>query len=219
MTLIPETYPALSSKMRPSRALILGSTSVYRRELLARLRIAFDVVSPEVDETPLPAEVPADLAWRLALAKANAVADLYPEAVVIGSDQVADLNGTPLGKPGTHERAVAQLRQMRGQTVVFQTAIAVVCHASRFEQVRLMPVRVRFRGESEVSDADIAHYLHTEQPYDCAGSAKSEGLGIALLAAIESDDPTALIGLPLILTCDLLRAAGVSLLSGPGATA
>ena len=186
---------------------------MYRRELLARLHIPFDVVSPEVDETPLFGEMPAVVAQRLALAKAHAVARLHPQAVVIGSDQVADLNGMPLGKPGTHERAVAQLRQMRGQTVVFQTAVAVVCHATGFEQLHLASVRVQFQDEQVVSDADIEHYLRTEQPYDCAGSAKSEGLGIALLAAIDSDDPTALVGLPLIRTCDLLRAAGVSLLS------
>ncbi len=220
MTSTPAHLPVSSPGQSPitttprlHRQLILGSTSVYRRELLARLRIAFDVVSPEVDETPLFGETPAVLAQRLALAKAHAVARLHPQAVVIGSDQVADLHGTPLGKPGTHERAVAQLRQMRGQTVVFQTAVAVVCHATGFEQLHLAPVRVQFQDEHVVSDADIEHYLRTEQPYDCAGSAKSEGLGIALLAAIDSDDPTALVGLPLIRTCDLLRAAGVSLLS------
>lgn len=205
--------PPLATTPRLPRQLILGSTSVYRRELLARLRIPFDVVSPEVDETPLFGETPAVLAQRLALAKAHAVARLHPQAVVIGSDQVADLNGIPLGKPGSHERAVAQLRQMRGQTVVFQTAVAVVCHATGFEQLHLASVRVQFQDEQVVSDADIEHYLRTEQPYDCAGSAKSEGMGIALLAAIDSDDPTALVGLPLIRTCDLLRAAGVSLLS------
>ena len=192
---------------------------MYRRELLARLQIPFDVVSPEVDETPLSGERPAALAQRLALAKAHAVARLHPHAVVIGSDQVADLNGTPLGKPGTHERAVAQLRLMRGQMVVFQTAVAVVCHATGFEQLLLAPVRVQFQDEQVVSDADIEHYLRTEQPYDCAGSAKSEGLGITLLAAIDSDDPTALVGLPLIRTCNLLRAAGMSLLSRSGVAA
>ena len=202
----------LSTTLILPRQLILGSTSVYRRELLARLRIPFDVVGPEVDETPLLGETPAVLAQRLALAKAHAVAQLHPQAVVIGSDQVADLHGAPLGKPGSHKRAVAQLRQMRGQTVVFQTAVAVVCHATGFEQLHLASVRVQFQDERVVSDADIEHYLRTEQPYDCAGSAKSEGLGIALLAEIDSDDPTALVGLPLIRTCDLLRAAGVSLL-------
>ncbi len=192
-----------------NRQLILGSTSPYRRELLARLRLPFDVASPDVDETPQPNETPRDLACRLALAKAHAVAARFPAAVVIGSDQVADLDGQPLGKPGTHERAVAQLRQMRGKTVVFQTAVAVVCHDTGFEQVDLAPVRVRFR---DLGDAEIEAYLRAETPYDCAGSAKSEGLGITLLASIENDDPTALVGLPLIRTAGLLRAAGLALL-------
>ena len=191
------------------RALILGSTSRYRRELLQRLRVPFDVVSPDVDETPLPGETPQTLATRLALAKAKAVAAHHPNAVVIGSDQVADLNGEPLGKPGTHERAVLQLQRMRGQTVVFQTAVSVVCQASGFEQTELAQIKVRFR---DLSDAEIEAYLRAEEPYDCAGSAKSEGLGIALLDAIDNDDPTALIGLPMIRTARLLRAAGVDLL-------
>ena len=191
------------------RALILGSTSRYRRELLQRLRVPFDVVSPDVDETPLPGEAPQALATRLALAKAKAVAALHPNAVVIGSDQVADLNGEPLGKPGTHERAVVQLQRMRGQTVIFQTAVSVVCHESSFEQTELAQIKVRFR---ELSDAEIEAYLRAEEPYDCAGSAKSEGLGIALLDAIDNDDPTALIGLPMIRTARLLRAAGIDLL-------
>ncbi|RKJ96328.1 Maf family nucleotide pyrophosphatase [Alicycliphilus denitrificans] len=190
------------------RSLVLGSTSRYRRELLARLGLPFDVAAPAVDETPLAGEAPRALALRLALAKARAVAAAHPQAVVIGSDQVADLDGKPLGKPGNHERATAQLRRMRGQTVVFHTALAVVCQATGFEQVDLAPVRVRFR---DLSDAEIERYLHAEQPYDCAGSAKSEGLGIALLDAIDSDDPTALIGLPLIRTCRMLRAAGLAL--------
>lgn len=162
-----------------------------------------------MDETPQPGEAPRELALRLALAKARAVAARHPEAVVIGSDQVADLAGQALGKPGEHARAVQQLRQMRGQTVVFQTALAVVCLATGFEQVDLAQVRVRFR---DLSDEEIEHYLQTEKPYDCAGSAKSEGLGIALLDAIENDDPTALVGLPLIRTARMLRAAGVKLL-------
>ena len=192
----------------PSRPLGLGSTSRYRRELLARLGLPFDVAAPAVDETPQPGEAPRALALRLALAKARAVAALHPEAIVIGSDQVADLAGAPLGKPGNHARATAQLRQMSGQTVVFQTALAVACQATGFEQVDLAPVRVRFRA---LSDAEIERYLQAEQPYDCAGSAKSEGLGIALLDAIDSDDPTALIGLPLIRTARMLRAAGLVL--------
>jgi septum formation protein len=193
----------------PSPPVVLGSTSRYRRELLARLNLPFEVAVPDVDETPLAQETPRELALRLALAKARAVAHRYPQAVVIGSDQVADLAGQPLGKPGTHERAVQQLRQMRGQTVVFQTALAVVCLASGFEQVDLAQVRVQFRA---LSDEEIEHYLQAEQPYDCAGSAKSEGLGIALLDSIDNDDPTALVGLPLIRTARMLRAAGVRLL-------
>jgi len=190
------------------RPLILGSTSRYRRELLERLRIPFDVVSPDVEETPLAGEAPQALATRLALAKAKAVAALYPHAVVIGSDQVADLHGEPLGKPGNHERAVRQLQRMRGQTVVFQTAVSVVCVDSQFEKTELAQIKVRFR---DLSDAEIEAYLRAEEPYDCAGSAKSEGLGIALLDAIENDDPTALIGLPMIRTTRLLREAGIDL--------
>lgn len=193
--------------MRP--ALILASTSRYRRELLERLRLPFDVVSPEVDETPLPGEAPAALALRLALAKARAVHARRPEAVVIGSDQVADLDGEPVGKPHTHERAVAQLTRLSGRSVVFQTGVAVL--APGFERALLAPVRVRFRA---LALAEIEHYLRTEQPYDCAGSAKSETLGIALLEAIDSDDPTALVGLPLIRTCALLREAGLDPLAG-----
>ena len=190
------------------RTLILGSTSPYRRELLQRLRIPFEVQRPEVDETPLPHETPVALAQRLALTKAQAVAQRFPQAIVIGSDQVADLNGEPLGKPGNHANAVAQLQRMRGQSVVFQTAVSVVCLATGFAQTELAQVKVQFR---HVSDAAIEAYLQAEQPYDCAGSAKSEGLGIALLERIDNHDPTALVGLPLILTCRLLRAAGMTL--------
>ena len=191
------------------RPLILGSTSVYRRELLQRLRLPFEVVAPHVDETPLPGESPQTLAERLAMAKARAVAQLHPHSVVIGSDQVADLDGEPLGKPGNHERAVLQLQRMRGRTVVFQTAVAVVCQETGFAGQALSQVMVRFRP---LTDQAIDTYLHAEQPYDCAGSAKSEGLGIALLESIDNQDPTALVGLPLIHTCRLLRAAGVPLL-------
>lgn len=201
---------ARSGAARPTaRRLILGSTSPYRRELLQRLQIPFEVASPAVDETPLPGEAPVALARRLALAKAHAVAAAFPDAVVIGSDQVADLNGQALGKPGNHANAVAQLRQMRGQSVVFQTAVAVVCLQSGFEQTDLAAVKVQFRA---LGDEEIENYLQAEQPYDCAGSAKSEGLGISLLEAIENDDPTALVGLPLIRTCRMIRAAGIPLL-------
>lgn len=186
--------------------LILASTSRYRRELLERLRLPFELRTPDVDEAPRPGERPAALAQRLALAKAQAVAKAFPDAVVIGSDQVADLDGEPIGKPGSHERAVAQLRAMRGRSVVFQTAVAVVRASTGYVGTALAPVTVRFRP---LDDAEIEHYLRTEQPYDCAGSAKCETLGIALLDAIESDDPTALVGLPLIRTSALLRAAGI----------
>jgi septum formation protein len=186
--------------------LILASTSRYRRELLSRLRLPFEVLSPEVDESALPDEVPASLAQRLALAKARAVARRRPEAVVIGSDQVADLDGQALGKPGTHERAVQQLRHMRGHRVLFHTAVAVVRAATGFESTALNSVAVSFRM---LRDDEIEFYLRTEQPYDCAGSAKCETLGISLLSAIESDDPTALVGLPLIRTSELLRQAGI----------
>ena len=201
---------SLPVRSHKARSLVLGSTSPYRRELLQRLQIPFEIAAPEVDETPHPGEAPRMLAQRLALAKARAVAHLFPDAVVIGSDQVADLSGTPLGKPGTHEKAVAQLRQMRGQTVVFQTAVSVVCTESGFEENSLAAVSVKFR---DLTDIEIENYLRAEQPYDCAGSAKSEGLGITLLASIDSDDPTALVGLPLIRTCQMLRAAGIELLS------
>lgn len=197
------------STLPQNRQLVLGSTSRYRHELLTRLRLPFEVAAPDVDETPEPGEQPAGLARRLALAKARAVALKFPAAVVIGSDQVAELDGEAVGKPGTHARAVTQLQRMRGRTVVFYTAVAVVCLETGFEQMELVAARVRFR---QLGDAEIEAYLIAEQPYDCAGSAKSEGLGIALLDAIESDDPTALVGLPLIRTCSMLRAAGIGLL-------
>jgi septum formation protein len=181
--------------------LILASTSRYRRELLERLRVPFDLAAPDVDERALPAEAPA----ALALAKARALARLHPQTVVIGSDQVADFSGKAIGKPGSHDRAREQLRSMSGQRVVFQTAVAVVCQATGFERGALAPVTVSFR---HLSDAEIERYLLLEQPYDCAGSAKCETLGIALAESIESDDPSALVGLPLIRTCALLREAG-----------
>ena len=189
--------------------LILGSTSPYRRELLQRLRLPFDTDAPRVDETARSGEAPTALASRLALEKAHEVARRHPGAVVIGADQVAELDGQAIGKPGNHARAVAQLQWLRGRRVVFHTAVAVVRPDTGFAQGLLAPVTVLFRA---LSDAEIAHYLRLEQPYDCAGSAKCETLGIALLDAIESDDPTALIGLPLIRTCALLRAAGIDVL-------
>jgi len=191
------------------RKLVLGSTSPYRRELLARLRIPFDVAAPDVDESPRTSETPQQLACRLAMAKAHAVAVQFPACVVIGSDQVAELDGQALGKPGNHARARAQLQQMRGKCVIFQTAVAVVCLETGFAQIELAQVKVKFR---ELSDFEIESYLRLETPYDCAGSAKSEGLGIALLDSIDNDDPTALVGLPLIRTSRMIQAAGIKVL-------
>ena len=188
------------------RRLILASTSPYRRELLSRLRLPFEAMAPGVDEAAQPGEAPAALAQRLAQRKAQAVAARHADAVVIGSDQVAELDGQALGKPGGHERAVQQLRAMRGRDVRFHTAVAVLCNASGFEQQALVTVNVHFR---DLNDDEIERYLVLEQPYDCAGSAKCETLGIALVDAIESDDPTALVGLPLIRTSAMLRAAGL----------
>lgn len=186
--------------------LILASTSSYRRELLQRLRLPFDVESPAVDEEAAPDETPEKLASRLALAKARAVAARHPDAVVIGSDQVCDLDGQALGKPGNHAMALLQLRQLSGRAAIFHTAVAVVRTNVGFEQVELAPVRVQFRT---LSDAEIERYLRLDEPYDCAGSAKCETLGIALMESITSDDPTALIGLPLIRTSRMLRQAGI----------
>lgn len=186
--------------------LILASSSRYRRELLGRLRLPFEVIAPDVDEAALPGEAPAALAERLARAKARAVAALHPNAVVIGSDQVCELDAQALGKPGDHARATLQLRRLSGRAAAFHTAVTVAHAVNGFEQSALATVRVRFRP---LSDNDIDRYLHLDQPYDCAGSAKCETLGITLLEAIESDDPTALIGLPLIATARLLRLAGI----------
>ena len=186
-----------------AKKLILASTSIYRRELLERLRVPFSIISPEVDETPLPGERTLDLALRLAKAKAAAVAKDHPEAWVIGSDQVADLCGAAIGKPGNFERALAQLQLMRGATVTFHTALCLM-HGD-IETTLSVPTQVTFR---KLSDEALEAYLHAEEPYDCAGSAKSEGLGISLLELIQSEDPTALIGLPLIALSGLLRDAG-----------
>lgn len=206
--------PSLQAAPLPSPRLVLGSTSPYRRELLARLGMPFDVVSPEVDERPLRDEAPLQTALRLAAQKARAVAQrCEDDAVVIGSDQVADLNGMVMGKPGDHARAKAQLQAMRGQTVRFHTAVCVKRAATRFEQTQVSTVSVRFRA---LSDDAIDTYLRLEQPYDCAGSAKCEGLGIVLLEGIDSDDPTALVGLPLIVTTSLLQAAGLDVLGQLG---
>ena len=187
--------------------LVLASTSPYRRELLARLRLPFDAERPEVDETPHPGESPAALVTRLASAKAAAVAVRRPGDWVIGSDQVAELDGAPLGKPGGREQAIVQLAAMSGRAIAFRTAVTVVGPDGR-QLSALDTTTVRFRS---LGRDEIARYIDAEQPFDCAGSFKSEGLGIALFDAIESRDPTALIGLPLIATASLLREAGFAL--------
>ena len=203
------TLPPFASAAAGHPTLILASTSPYRRELLERLRVPFEIVRPEVDEAPLANEAPKDIASRLSLAKAQAVARQFPHSVVIGSDQVADLNGQAIGKPGAHERAVMQLTNMSGKMVLFHTAVSVLRLDMGFGQTLCACARVKFR---ELDRAEIEAYLLAEQPYDCAGSAKSEALGIALLESIESDDPTTLVGLPLIRTSALLRAAGIRIL-------
>jgi septum formation protein len=195
-----------------ARPLVLASTSRHRRALLERLGVPFDVQAPGVDETALPGEVPAATACRLAEAKARAVAGRYAHALVFGSDQVANAGGVAIGKPGSHAEASAQLCMLSGREVVFHTAVALVDAASRRCQLRLVDVATTFRALSPVS---IEDYLRRERPYDCAGSIRSEGLGIALVDAIRSDDPTALIGLPLIALIDLLRAEGVDILGAP----
>ena len=187
--------------------LILASTSRYRRELLQRLRLPFDVAAPETDESARPGETPQALARRLAAAKATAIASQMPGAWVIGSDQVAELDGIALGKPGTRAAAVSQLASMSGREVVFRTAVSVVHGDGRAFHAEDATV-VRFRV---LDDAEIGRYVDAEQPFDCAGSFKSEGLGIVLFDAIVSQDPTALIGLPLIATAGLLRRAGYAL--------
>lgn len=192
-----------------SKKLILASTSPYRRELLERLGLPFEVANPQTDETPLPGEAPEATALRLSEAKARAVASAFPDALVIGSDQVAVMDGQVFGKPGDHPRAVEQLRRLRGRTVNFYTGLCLLDTLSGRAQVRGIPTLVTFR---DLSDGEIENYLRREQPYDCAGAAKSEGLGITLLARMQGDDPNALVGLPLIALCDLLRNAGVAIL-------
>ncbi len=187
--------------------LILASTSPYRRELLARLRLPFETMSPGVDEAPRPGEAAADLVLRLAREKADAVAARVPDAIVIGADQVAVLDTAALSKPGTHANAVTQLRAMRGRRVSFLTAVAVSHRATGTTETRLVATDVHFR---DFDDATIDAYLRSERPYDCAGSAKIEALGIVLVRRLDSTDPTALIGLPLIALVDLLADFGVS---------
>jgi septum formation protein len=189
--------------------LILASTSPYRKELLERLQIPFEVCNPKTDETALPSESATNLALRLAQAKAQAVAAEYRNALIIGSDQVAVANGKIYGKPGNHENAVIQLQALRGQTVNFFTALCLLDTRNNTAQVTGVPTLVKFRN---LSDCEIENYLCKEQPYQCAGAAKSEGLGVTLLESMTGDDPTALIGLPLIALCHQLRQAGVNIL-------
>jgi septum formation protein len=191
------------------RALVLASTSPYRRELLGRLGLPFVVAAPRIDETPVRGEAPSATALRLAQMKARAVAPGHPGSLIVGSDQVAEVDGVAVSKPGSHEAALAQLRGMRGRTILFRTGVCLLDAASGRVQCDLVDVASTFRV---LDDAEIENYLRRERPYDCAGAVKSEGLGIALFARIESDDPTALIGLPLIRLVDFLRREGVRIL-------
>jgi septum formation protein len=195
------------------RTLVLGSTSRYRRALLERLRIPFVAVAPDIEEAAVPGETPAATALRLSEAKARAVAGRFEDALVIGSDQVANCDGRPIGKPGDRMRAFAQLRELSGRTVVFHTGVALVDTRSGRCRSELVDVTSTFRT---LTDVEIATYLDREQPYDCAGSVRSEALGIVLFERIASDDPTALIGLPLIALTRLLRAEGVDVLHRAG---
>jgi septum formation protein len=193
----------------PLPRLILASGSAYRKELLGRLRLPFEAISPDIDESALPGEAPSDTALRLAVAKAEALASSAGAALIIGSDQVATLDGVHIGKPGSHQAALAQLRMMRGREVLFHTALCLLDtreDAPRRLQRENVLTRARFRN---LPDAELDAYLRIEQPYDCAGSAKNEALGIALLEHIQSDDPTALTGLPLIALVSMLRHAGM----------
>ena len=192
---------------QPPVTLVLASTSPYRRELLSRLGLPFSVASPDTDESPRPGEAAEALALRLAETKARAVAPAYPQALIIGSDQVAIANGKIYGKPGTHERAVAQLQELSGQSVNFYTALCLYDSRNDSRQICGVPTLVKFRS---LSDSEIDNYLAREPAYNCAGSAKSEGLGIALLDSLSGDDPNALVGLPLIALCAMLRQAGMN---------
>jgi septum formation protein len=190
--------------------LVLASTSRYRRELLSRLGLPFEVLAPEVDETPLPGESPSATALRLSVLKAQAAAATYPDALIIGSDQVLMLDSEQLGKPGNFDKAFAQLKRMQGRAMVFHTALTVLNSRNGHTQTRDVPTVVHIRP---LSDAQISAYLLKEQPYDCAGSAKSESLGIALMERMESPDPTALVGLPLMALTEMLGNEGVDVLT------
>jgi septum formation protein len=196
-----------SSAPNSTPRLILASSSAYRRELLARLGLPFEAIAPDIDETPRPGETPDATALRLAREKAAAIAARHPDALVIGSDQVATLDGEQIGKPGDHARALAQLRQMRGREVVFHTALCLWDGRNGTHELENVRTLVTFR---DLPDAELDAYLRIEQPYDCAGSAKNEALGIAILERIDSADPTALTGLPLIALTTMLRRAGVA---------
>ncbi|HEX8981014.1 MAG TPA: Maf family nucleotide pyrophosphatase [Parasulfuritortus sp.] len=190
--------------------LVLASTSPYRRELLSRLGVPFEIAAPDIDETPLAGESPDDTAQRLSVLKAQAVAEQFPDALIIGSDQVALLEGRQLGKPGTHEKAAAQLRAMRGKTLEFHTALTLLNAATGRTQTANVPVRLVMR---DYSDAQIEAYLRKDQPYNCCGSARSESLGIALIARYETEDPNALVGLPLIKLTEMLANEGLDVLT------
>jgi septum formation protein len=188
--------------------LVLASSSPYRRDLLARLRIPFETASPQIDESPRDAEAPADTALRLAREKAAALAPRFPDALIIGADQVAELDNRPLGKPGTHANALCQLRMCSGRAVAFHTGLCLLNASTGSARVAVALNRVRFRN---LDEGEIERYLRREQPYDCTGSAKADAFGIVLIHEIEGNDPNALVGLPLILLVDMLRSAGLSL--------
>jgi septum formation protein len=190
----------------PTRRLVLASTSRYRKELLQRLGLPFETASPHSDERPLGGEAPEQTALRLAGLKAQSVRAAHRDALIIGSDQVATSGGRTLGKPGDHPTAVRQLKSLSGKSADFHTAVALLDATSGSVQSRVVPCRVHFRT---LDDARIERYLQKEKPYDCAGSAKAEGLGIALIARIETEDPTSLIGLPLIALTEMLERAGL----------
>jgi len=192
-----------------SKTIVLASTSIYRSQLLSTLQIPFLISAPEIEEAPLPGEDARQTSLRLAELKARAVAPRFPDALIIGSDQVALLNGNQLGKPMTHGNAVRQLQAMRGNTVIFHTALSLLDAATARIQTEVVETRVKFR---QLTDAQIERYLNKEQPYHCAGSAKAEGLGIALIERIEGSDPNALIGLPLIALVDMLEKQGVNVI-------
>jgi len=195
--------------MASSRSLVLASASKYRRELLARLGLPFECAVPDVDESAVPGEPPADTALRLSILKAKAVAPRFPGALVIGSDQVASCTGVRLGKPGNHENALRQLESMSGRAATFESAVTLLDAANGWMGSRVVSCRVTFR---ELARAQIEDYLRRERPYDCAGSARVEGLGIALISRIETEDPTSIIGLPLIALSELLSEAGLPVL-------